>query len=116
MKRLLPVLMLSGCGLMIGNYDANEYAYVNHIRTLAQVSSCSKPEVTQLYISALTLKNYSEYLPSNDQEVSLVNDLYKLADQLYTFDSPSPAYCKAKMNIIEKTAERIQQVTGSKPR
>lgn len=116
MKKLLPVLFLTGCSLMIGNYDANEYAYVNQIRTLAQVSNCTKPEVYQLYISALTLKNYSEYLPDNDQEIALVNDLYKIVDQLYEFDSPSAAYCKAKMKIIAQTSEKVQEATGGKPR
>jgi len=101
---------------MIGNYDANEYAYVTKIRTQAQVLNCSKPHIYDLYIQALELKNYSEYLPDNEQEITLVNDLYKLVDQLYTFESPSLAYCKAKLGIIESIAEKLQKVTGSKPR
>jgi len=114
--KLIPILFLSGCSLMIGNYDPLEYGLVNRIRTEAQVSDCSKQSTYVIYVSALELKNYSQYLPNNDQEIALVDDLYKIVDQLYTFKSPSAAYCKAKLNIIETTAERIQQVTGSKPR
>ena len=112
----LPFCLVTGFALIIGKYDANEYAYVNQIRTTAQVSGCSKPEVTQMYINALLLKNYSQYLPDNEQEVQLINNLYQIVDQLYAFPNPSTTYCTAKMKIIEGAAERIQEVTGSKPR
>ena len=112
----LPFCLVTGCALIIGKYDANEYAYVNQIRTTAQVSGCSKPEVTQMYINSLLLKNYSQYLPDNEQEVQLINNLYQIVDQLYAFPNPSTTYCTAKMKIIEGAAERIQEVTGSKPR
>ena len=112
----LPFCLITGCALIIGKYDANEYAYVNQIRTTAQVSGCSKPEVTQMYINALLLKNYSQYLPDNEQEVQLINNLYQIVNQLYAFPNPSTTYCTAKMKIIEGAAERIQEVTGSKPR
>ena len=112
----LPFCLVTGCALVIGKYDANEYAYVNQIRTTAQVSGCSKPEVTQMYINALLLKNYSQYLPDKEQEVQLINNLYQIVDQLYAFPNHSTTYCNAKMKIIEGAAERIQEVTGSKPR
>jgi len=119
MKKLIFVLLfclVTGCALMIGNYDPVEYSYVNQIRTSAQLNKCSKPEVVGMYVNALLLKNYSQFLPDNTATINLVNQLYTIVDQLYTFDSPSPAYCQAKMKIIEETAERIQQVVGSKPR
>jgi len=119
MKKLLYgllVCLVTGCALMIGNYDPVEYSYVNKIRTDAQIYDCSKLHVTEMYIDSLLLKNYSQFLPSNDATITLVDQLHKIVDQLYTFDSPSPAYCQEKMKIIEETAERIQQVVGSKPR
>jgi len=116
MIKFLPILMLSGCSLMIGSFDPIEYSYVNRIRTQAQLVDCSKLNVYIMYTQTLELKNYSQYLPDNDQEIALVNDLYKLVDGLHKIDNPSPAYCKAKMNIIESSAESIQKVTGNKPR
>lgn len=116
LKRLLPVLLLSGCSLMIGNFDPVEYSYINRIRTQAQLLDCSKQSVIMMSTTALELKNYSQYLPDNEQEYNLIIDLYKLINGLKQIDNPSSTYCKAKLDIIETTAEKLQQVTGNKPR
>lgn len=123
MKKLILscVVMLSGCALMIGPYDPNEYLLVTQIRTLAETTNCANPlntanNVEMMYNDAATLKNYSQYLPDNEAEIKLTADLYKLVDEFHNKQSPAEFYCKAKLNIIAKSAERIQQVTGSKPR
>jgi hypothetical protein len=125
MKKLLVILsvsLITGCStlqdLWVANYDTNEYALVNKIRTIAQTSKiCDESTVKNLYLTTVELKNFSQYLPRNRQSNELNADLLRLVMELYDKEPPiGSAYCKAKLNIIEKTAERIQQVTGSKPK
>jgi hypothetical protein len=125
MKKLLIILsvsLITGCSalqdLWVANYDTNEYALVNKIRTIAQTTKlCDESTVKNLYLTTVELKNFSQYLPRNRQNNELNADLLRLVMELYDKEPPiGSAYCKAKLNIIEKTAERIQQVTGSKPK
>ena len=124
MKRILCVavlaISLSGCAainnIFMAPYDTNEYALVNRVRTFAELGQCDREHIIALRITALELKNFSEYLPRNSKTIEMNNSLYDLTDDLYKRENPSQAYCKAKLNIIAKSAERIQQVTGSKPR
>jgi len=124
MKRLLMIVLvfqLSGCAVInsifMAPYDNNEYALVNKIRTLAETSdNCDGNTVKELYLTTYELKNYSEYLPRNSNQMKLNDDLFTVVDELYKKQNPSSIYCKAKLNIIKHSAERIQQVTGSKSR
>jgi hypothetical protein len=125
MKKLLVILsvsLITGCSalqdLWVASYDTNEYALVNKIRTIAQTTKlCDESTVKNLYLTTVELKNFSQYLPRNRQNNELNADLLRLVMELYDKEPPiGSAYCKAKLNIIEKTAERIQQVTGSKPK
>jgi hypothetical protein len=115
------ILQLSGCAVIdaifMAPYDNNEYALVNKVRTLAETSdNCDASTVKELYLTTYQLKNYSQYLPRNSNQNNLNEDLFKLVDELYRKQSPSPVYCKSKLHIIKQSAERIQQVTGSKSR
>jgi hypothetical protein len=125
MKKLLVILsvsLITGCStlqdLWVASYDTNEYALVNKIRTIAQTTkTCDESTVKNLYLITVELKNFSQYLPRNQQNNELNADLLRLVTELYDKEPPiGSAYCKAKLNIIEKSAERIQQVTGSKPK
>jgi len=124
MKRLLMlalVFQLSGCAVInsifMAPYDNNEYALVNKVRTLAETSdNCDGNTVKELYLTTYELKNYSQYIPRNSNQMKLNDDLFTMVDELYKKQNPSPVYCKAKLNIIKHSAERIQQVTGSKSR
>lgn len=119
MKKLLYSLLIclvTGCSLMIGPYDPNEYYLVTQIRTIAELNFCGHNTVEMLYLDGAELKNYSQYLPNNEAEIKLTTDLFRLIEELHNKENPGEAYCKAKLNIIAKSAERIQQVTGSKPR
>ena len=107
------ITLLSGCALMIGSYDPNEYLLVTKIRTIAETTNCNNPiivanNIETMYMDALTLKNYSQYLPDNNGEIKLNNDLFKIVDELHKNDNPRGFYCKAKLNIVSKKAERIQ--------
>ena len=123
MKKLLTILLtlqLSGCALydiyFMANFDSVEYSLVNRIRTLAETKDCTPKNVESLYITSLELKNYSQYIPRNARTISMTTDLHKIVEELHKRDKPSAPYCQGKLNIITTTAERIQQVTGTKPR
>ena len=117
---LLFTLQLSGCALydiyFMANFDNVEYSLVNRIRTLAETKDCTPKNVESLHITSLELKNYSQYIPRNGRTVTMTEDLYKMVEELHKRDKPSVPYCQGKLNIIMITAERIQQVTGTKPR
>ena len=123
MKKLLiavALTVLSGCStistLLMAHFDSTEYQYVTHIRTVAQRKKCDVDTVKEMYNTTLELKNYSQYVPHNESQIKLNDDLFKLVEELYKKENPSVMYCSAKLNIIESASERIQQVTGSKPR
>jgi hypothetical protein len=124
MKRILIALFalqLSGCALWdiynLSSYDTNEYALVNKVRTIAQTSKvCDEITVKNLYLTTVELNNFSQYVKGNNSSNIKMNEgLLKIVTELYDREQPVPsAYCKAKLNIIGISAERIQQVTGSK--
>ena len=123
MKKLLIVILassLSGCALwdayFMAGFDTNEYALVNRVRTFAELGQCDKEHIIALRITALELKNFSEYLPRNTKTIDMNNNLYTMVDELYKRENPSMAYCKAKLNTIGISAEEIQRVVGGKTR
>jgi len=124
MKKILLfalILQLTGCALVeklwVANYDTNEYALVTKVRTLAQsAKSCDESTIKELYVTSLELKNFSEYIPKNKATLDLTSHLFVIVEELNKKESPSPSYCKAKLNTIVKSAETIQQVVGNKPR
>lgn len=129
MKKLLTILLvciITGCAsvqeqvenIFSGGYDVNEYILITKVRTIAQTAkTCDIGTLSDLYFVTKELNNYSQYLPRNNQSIQLNQDLLKLVEELYEKQQPiGQVYCKAKLNIVEKSAERIQQVTGSKSR
>mgnify|MGYP003334138034 FL=1 len=114
---LLTVIFLSGCSLLMANFDNNEYGLINKVRTIAELGKCDEYTVKVLYLDALEFKNYSQYIPMNKATIDLSEKLFTLVDELRLKQQPiSPAYCQLKLNIIGKSAEEIQRVVGSKPR
>jgi len=126
MKKLLILLFtlqLTGCAVWdiytLSHFDSNEYALITKVRTIAQTAkSCNSQTVKSLYLTTSELKNFSQYLSGNNKgNIKLNEDLFKIVSELYEKPQPiSDVYCKAKLNIIEHSAERIQQVTGNKPK
>ena len=123
MKKLLLccLLVLSGCATVTdivfpSKYDVNEYMLINKLRTISQFGTCDRFTVSMLYTTSLELKNYSQHLPRGEASYKMEQGLFTIVEELYKKENPSPVYYKAKLNIIEITAEKIQQVTGSKPR
>jgi PBP1b-binding outer membrane lipoprotein LpoB len=113
---LISLLLLNGCALWMAPYDNNEYALVNKVRTISQLGDCTKKNIDSMYFTALELKNYSEMLPRNDQTIALTKDLFTVVEEMKKRTDFSSVYCKAKLNIIEISAEKIQHAIGNKPR
>jgi hypothetical protein len=133
MKRLallLLVLSLNGCALIdayfMAGYDNNEYAIVNKIRTTAELSVDNCKDQTQakltfenLYILSYEFKNFTQYIPRNQEAHKLseqVLELSKQGKELYAKGNVSEVFCKLKLQQVSRSAETIQQVLGSKPR
>jgi hypothetical protein len=135
----LTLLFLSGCSVvqpiydkfMIAPFDSNEYALVNHLRTVAIQTkpSCNTADdpwmhiysyVEKLHETSLLLKNYSEYLPKNDQTIKPVNLVYQMTTDLknrYEKETKvSKTYCELKIQSIIDASESIQKAIGKRPR
>jgi hypothetical protein len=134
MKKLFVfslILLLNGCALydayFMAKYDTTEYSLVNQIKTKAQVAeeNCNNQilvitQVNELYNNALEFKNFTVYIPHNEDTVKMSAKLFTLAkdtrDYFNKSEKISPIFCKAKLQQIEKSADTIQHAIGSKPR
>jgi len=134
MKKLLIILFilsLNGCALydayFMAKYDTTEYSLINQIKTKAQIAeeNCNDKslviiQLNELYYSALEFKNFTVYIPRNEDSVKLSSKLFTLTkdtrDYFNKTDKISPIFCKAKIQQIEKSADTIQHAIGSKPR
>jgi len=134
MKKLLittVLLTLSGCTLFdayfMANFDSTEYALVNKIQTDSElaISDCSnqvksKENTIKIYNTAVELKNYTQYIPNNNDANKLAGNLVELTTQgkdLYAKNTPvSETFCKLKLQQINRTSKTIQEVIGNKPR
>lgn len=137
--RLLAVssvfFLLSGCAVVaslydsyfLARYDSVEYYYFSKIRTQSEqdIKDCtnaakSKENFIKLDNTAGELKNFSQYIPNNKDAYKLagnVSDLTKQGRDMYDKDTPpSEAFCKLKLQQINRAAETAQKAIGSKPR
>ena len=125
------VFMLNGCivfdSYFMAKYDTTEYSLVNQVKTKAQVAeeNCSNQvlvitQVNDLYITSLEFKNFTVSIPHNEDAVKLSDKLFTLTkdtrDYFNKAEKISPIFCKAKLQQIQKSADTIQRVLGSKPR
>lgn len=135
----LTLLLLSGCAVVqpivdrftISPFDSNEYALVNTLRTLAIQAkpNCNIADdpwkiiynyVEELHNTSLLLKNYSEYIPKNDQTIKPVNIVFLMTTDLkkrYSTEAKvSKTYCELKIQSIINASESIQKAIGKRPR
>ena len=124
MKKLIlafALVSLTGCStiqsVFMAPYDGNEYGLITKVRTISQIRSCDASSVRDLYSTTLELKNFSQYLPSNEKTAKMNSELYTMVEELYKKQQPiSPVYCDLKLKTIETTSETIQSVIGKRPR
>jgi hypothetical protein len=128
---LFFTITLSGCTLFdayfMAKYDTTEYALVNEIKTKTQIAeeNCGNKlivtsQVNDLYVKALEFKNFTMHIPRNKDAENLSVKLLSLTKDTKEYfnktENISPIFCKAKLQQIEKSADTIQQVLGSKPK
>lgn len=123
---------LTGCAAwdayFMAHYDDQEYSLINKIRTKAQIyqEDCVdnplrlKQHALELKGLAVEFRNFAEHIPDNDEAHRLGNQIVQLTeqalDQSKNSNSTSTYFCKAKLQQIERNANTIQKVIGSKPR
>jgi hypothetical protein len=123
----LLVMALSGCTVFdayfMAKYDNQEYYLINSIRTKAQVAqrSCDTPvmlksEIKEIVNTSLEFKNFTQYIPRNPEAFKMAGQMVELSEQIKFDDKTSPIFCKMKLQQVERNAEKIQTVLGSKPR
>jgi hypothetical protein len=123
----LLVMTLSGCTVFdayfMAHYDNQEYALINKIRTKAQVAqkSCDTPtalksEIKEIVNTSLEFKNFTQYIPRNPEAYKMASQMVELSEQIKFDDKTSLIFCKMKLQQVERNAEKIQTVLGSKPR
>ena len=125
------VAFLPGCALwdayFMANYDNLEYGLTNKVRTLSElaIEDCKDPQTSRenfegIYFTTIELRNFTQYIPNNVDANKLANNLVELSKQgkeMYAkSNSVSEAFCKLKLQQINRSAEMAQKVIGSKPR
>jgi LAS superfamily LD-carboxypeptidase LdcB len=121
------VMSLSGCALIdayfMAKYDTNEYALINKIRTTAQIAqkSCDKPlevkpQINDIIYTSTELRNFTQHIPRNPEAYKMAGQMVELSEQIKFDEKTSPVFCKMKLQQVERNAEKIQHVLGSKPR
>ena len=86
------LVVLPGCAVwdayFMAGYDNVEYALVNKVRTFSElaVEDCSdiektKANVARIHGYALELKNFTQYIPDNEDANKLGNNLFQLTTQ-----------------------------------
>jgi Glu-tRNA(Gln) amidotransferase subunit E-like FAD-binding protein len=127
----LAVYMLSGCALydayFMAKYDTNEYAAITQLRTQAEVAqeSCAdkkktEQHINEMFITATYFKNFTQLRARNDDTSTIAYNLFLITEQLKKHyeknETVSAAYCKLKMQQVEKNAISSQKIIGAKPR
>ena len=135
----LSFVFMTGCSVVqplidrfsIAPFDTSEYALVNKLRTTAILTKprCGVENIApfavvdyvhDMHDTALLLKNYSQYLPKNEQTMKPVSLTYDLVVELknrYEKDlKVSKTYCELKIQSIIDVSESIQRSIGKRPR
>jgi hypothetical protein len=125
------IVVLPGCAVwdayFMAGYDNVEYALVNKVRTFSElaIEECDNEEKTKSNVAkihgyAVELKNFTQYIPDNEDANKLGNNLFQLTSQTRDHyaknTNVSQSFCKLKLQQINRNAETIQKVIGSKPR
>ena len=128
---LIAVLSLNGCALIdtyfMAKYDTNEYAAITQLRTQAEIAqaACDDKKKTEVYIGemyaqSVYLKNFAQLRARNDDTATITYNIYLLTEQLKSHyeknEKVSAAYCKLKLQQIEKNTISSQKIIGAKPK
>jgi len=125
---IAALLYLTGCSsYFLANYDTNEYALINDIRTTAELSKSHCKDVAYMrnaseiiLYKATAFKNFTSGFGHNEDSISAASNLLNIAKGLNEkYNSgvvPSIAYCESKVSSLEDTSKAIQTTIARKPR
>lgn len=128
---LFAAYMLSGCALynayFMAKYDTNEYAAITQLRTQAEMAqeSCAdkkktEQHINEMFVTATYFKNFAQLRSGNEETSTIAYNLFLITEQLKKHyeknETVSTAYCKLKMQQVEKNAISSQKIIGAKPR
>ena len=117
---LLPFLLV-GCSLFPSKFDSSAY---DHLVTLSAtvdkaVPKCGTADEPAL-VSALNdesklLVKYTTYASTDlAKPIALVDKAVTEMANAYAMGTPSPAYCKLKLEIIDADLKQIMKAAGGK--
>lgn len=128
----LPLMFLfSGCYVIdayfMAPFDNNEYALTNKIRTSTTltIKECKNDKIVRIRLDdindmALELKNYTQYIPDNEDSYELSTKLYNMTGDTVEYytkkDKVSKVFCEMKLKQILQSTEKIQETFGRKYR
>lgn len=129
------LVLLTGCSTLtnlydsyfMAGYDNGEYSLITNIRSVAEINTphCDNQERSKvifdnLHFKSVEFRNYTQHIPDNENANKLALELVKLTEQgkdIYTKGNEvSAGFCKIKLQQINRSAEKIQKVIGSKAR
>ena len=128
---LSSAILLSGCAAVdsffMARYDNIEYYLINKISTVSELGKkdCNEIQLSRLnfnilYSTSYELKNYSQFIPRNEETVKMsvsINELIKQGKDMYDNNNAlSETFCKLKLDQINRAATTAQKVIGNKPR
>jgi hypothetical protein len=116
-------LVVSGCSVMGGTYDANEYMMFVNIAQTASIAKQSCSVIEHARINADDLNTmasfavlYTEGQPHNNEMQQISVELAKLTSEFKVSakDKMSEGYCKLKLDTINNVAKTAMQAEVSK--
>jgi len=129
------LVTLTGCSTLtnmwdayfMAKYDTNEYKLISDIRTTSELSkdTCADQNVSKnnfdvLYAKSLEFKNFTQYIPDNEDAHKLAKELISLTKTAKEFynknEKVSTPFCQLRLGQINRSSEKIQEVLGRKPR
>lgn len=128
MKRLLILgcLILTGCGVFQAPFDNNEYSYINQLYTLSDYYKldCSNTTKTlnnfeQLSLISITLVNYSQDLPDNENTIKAVtalNTVVQTTKQQMSTGNHSQRFCELELDNIKHAAGTVKSAVATRGR
>jgi len=119
---IIIALLLSSCALFSPpKFDSNQYSLLTSIKVAAQNVECSEARLVGLQFARLDITTdelvaYSEYLPNNkeiyDIAVILDEDINQVLKRLHG-EGLSSTFCKAKMDLFVKKADRAMKAMAA---
>ena len=118
---ILSAILLSGCALLPTPFDSALYDHVVSLSaTVDSISKdCGEPgmanDVEMLNFQSKVIVKYTEFTSKDvHQSVALVDKAITEMNNAYSVGTPSTAYCKLKLQIVDGELHEILTGIGGK--